>query len=208
MTSSENNDYLKNEPKMVTGSIIRRGRKTDHRLRNERLRGPSGPPFHPLQELLLQPDEGRFREVSAWALPDNNTNTDCTYEGESHPFYFSIYTNGITNPSGSSLILLPSLLRWVRSFNWLAHYRYLSNLSNSMASLIAHLVKEIPVLNSWAGKIRRRRDRLPTPVFLGFSCGSAGKESTCNVGDLGSNPGMGRSPGEGKVFWPGEFHRR
>ena len=30
-----------------------------------------------------------------------------------------------------------------------------------------------------------RRHRLPTPVFLGFPCGSAGKESACNVGDLG-----------------------
>ena len=41
---------------------------------------------------------------------------------------------------------------------------------------------------------------LPTPVFLGFACGSAGKESTCNVGDLGSIPGLGRSPGEGKGY--------
>ena len=32
----------------------------------------------------------------------------------------------------------------------------------------------------------------------GFPCGSAGKESTCNVGDLGLIPGLGRSPGEGK----------
>ena len=31
-----------------------------------------------------------------------------------------------------------------------------------------------------------RRDRLPTPVFLGFPGGSASKESACNVGDLGS----------------------
>ena len=45
-----------------------------------------------------------------------------------------------------------------------------------------------------------RRDRLPTPVFLGFPCGSAGKESTDNVGDLGSVPGLGRSPGEGKGY--------
>ena len=45
-----------------------------------------------------------------------------------------------------------------------------------------------------------RRDRLPTPVFLGFSCGLAGKESACNVGDLGSIPGLGRSPGEGKGY--------
>ena len=33
-----------------------------------------------------------------------------------------------------------------------------------------------------------------------FPCGSAGKESACNVGDLGSNPGLGRSPGEGKGY--------
>ena len=26
-----------------------------------------------------------------------------------------------------------------------------------------------------------RRDRLPTPVFWGFPCGSAGKESTCSA---------------------------
>ena len=32
----------------------------------------------------------------------------------------------------------------------------------------------------------------------GFPCGLAGKESICNVGDLGSIPGLGRSPGEGK----------
>ena len=41
---------------------------------------------------------------------------------------------------------------------------------------------------------------LPTPVFLGFPCGSAGKESAWNVGDLGSIPGLGRSPGEGKGY--------
>ena len=45
-------------------------------------------------------------------------------------------------------------------------------------------------------KIPWRRDRLPTQVFLGFPCGSAGKESSCNMGDLGSIPGLGRSPGE------------
>ena len=44
-----------------------------------------------------------------------------------------------------------------------------------------------------------------------FLSGSAGKESTCNAGDLGSIPGLGRSLGEGNSyptpgFWPGEFH--
>ena len=33
--------------------------------------------------------------------------------------------------------------------------------------------------------------------FRGFSGGLADKESICNVGDLGSIPGLGRSPGEG-----------
>ena len=33
-------------------------------------------------------------------------------------------------------------------------------------------------------------------VYL-FPCGSAGKESACNAGDLGPIPGLGRSPGEG-----------
>ena len=36
--------------------------------------------------------------------------------------------------------------------------------------------------------------------IVGFPCGSAGKESSCNVGDLGSIPGLGRSPGEGKGY--------
>ena len=31
-------------------------------------------------------------------------------------------------------------------------------------------------------------------------CGLAGKESACNVGDLGSVPALGRSSGEGKDY--------
>ena len=49
-------------------------------------------------------------------------------------------------------------------------------------------------------KICWRSDRLPTPVFLGIPGGSAGKESVCSGGDLGSIRGLGR------LFWPGEFH--
>ena len=37
-------------------------------------------------------------------------------------------------------------------------------------------------------------------IHKGFPCGSAGKESTCSVGDLGSIPGLGRSPGDGKGY--------
>ena len=35
---------------------------------------------------------------------------------------------------------------------------------------------------------------------LGFPGSSAGKESACKAGDLGSTPGLGRSPGEGNSY--------
>ena len=71
--------------------------------------------------------------------------------------------------------------------------------------LIAQLVKNLPAMqgpwfDSWVRKIPWSRDRLPTLVFLGFLCGSAGKESACNAGDLGSILGLGRSPGKGKGY--------
>ena len=37
-------------------------------------------------------------------------------------------------------------------------------------------------------------------IYLLTACDSAGKESACNVGDLDSIPGLGRSPGEGKGY--------
>ena len=47
-------------------------------------------------------------------------------------------------------------------------------------------------------------------VALGFPGGCDGKESACHAGDLGSIPGLGRSPREKNgyipVFWLGEFH--
>jgi len=46
-------------------------------------------------------------------------------------------------------------------------------------------------------KIPWERDRLPTPIFLGFPGGSYGKKSACNAGDLGSIPGLRRSLEEG-----------
>ena len=75
---------------------------------------------------------------------------------------------------------------------------------NPMKSfLIAQLVNNLPAIyrrpqfTSWDGKIPWRRDRLPIPVFLGFPCGSAGKESVCNVEDVDLISGLGRSLGEG-----------
>jgi len=39
-----------------------------------------------------------------------------------------------------------------------------------------------------------------TIYMVGFCCGSAGKESTCNAGDLDLIPGLRISPGEGRGF--------
>ena len=39
-----------------------------------------------------------------------------------------------------------------------------------------------------------------THTYMGFPGGSAGKESACNAGDLGSIPVLGGSPGEGKGY--------
>ena len=46
---------------------------------------------------------------------------------------------------------------------------------------------------------------------MDFPCGSEGKAPVYDAGDLGSIPGLGRSPGGGRalptpIFWPGEFH--
>ena len=52
--------------------------------------------------------------------------------------------------------------------------------------LINQLVKSQPAIqDSWVGKTPWRRDRLPTPVFLGIPGGSVGKESACNAEELG-----------------------
>ena len=68
--------------------------------------------------------------------------------------------------------------------------------------MLAQLVKNSPAMQEtwvqslgWEGPWRR--DRLPTPVFLGFPGGSDGKEFSCNAGDLGSIPGLRRFLGGG-----------
>ena len=82
---------------------------------------------------------------------------------------------------------------------------------------MAHLVKNLPAMQETPVQFLGwedpwRRERLPTLVFLGFPGGSEGKESAYFAGDLGSIPGLGRSPGEGNgwlptpVFWLEEFH--
>ena len=73
-------------------------------------------------------------------------------------------------------------------------------MASNVASLVAQLVKNPPAMQETPVRFLGpedcwRRDRLSTPVFLGFPGGSDSKESACSVGDLGSIPGLGRSSG-------------
>ena len=80
---------------------------------------------------------------------------------------------------------------------------YYNPLPTKWASLVDQLVKRIhlqcrrPLVDPQVKKIPWRRDKLPTPVFLGFPGDSDGKESACNAGEVGSIPGLGKSPGGG-----------
>ena len=49
-------------------------------------------------------------------------------------------------------------------------------------------------------KMQESSSKTSTSVLLGFPGGSAGKEFTCNAGDLGSIPGLRRPPGEGNGY--------
>ena len=51
-----------------------------------------------------------------------------------------------------------------------------------------------------AGGVATAQDRSQYSHSKGFLCGSVGKESPLNAGDLGSIPGLGRSSGEGKGY--------
>ena len=74
-----------------------------------------------------------------------------------------------------------------------------------LASLVAQLVKNPPAMQEILARFLGREDLLEKgqaahSSILGFFNGSAGKESACSVGDLGSIPGLGGSPGEGNSY--------
>ena len=72
---------------------------------------------------------------------------------------------------------------------------------------VAQLVKNPPANAGDPVRFFRREDLLEKGMathcgILGFPGGSDDKESACNAGDLGSIPGLGRSPGEGNGYPP------
>ena len=61
------------------------------------------------------------------------------------------------------------------------------------------------------GEMERKADSLYPSYLVDFTGGLNSKESACNVGDLGSSPGLGRYPGERngnplQYFFPGKSH--
>ena len=92
----------------------------------------------------------------------------------------------------------------VQSFGWE------DPLEKEMATHSSTLAWRIPWTEEPSGLQSMQLQRIPDRILMllgtdctrnlmkGFPCGSVDKESACNVGDLGSIPGLGRSPGEGK----------
>ena len=133
-------------------------------------------------------------------------------------------TESVT-PSNDHILCYPLLLlssifpsirvfpnEWALSISWHFSFSISISTSNGYTGLISSRIPDSsvgkestcnsgdPRFDSWVGKIWWRRDRLPTPVYVGFPCGSTGKESACKAGDLGLIPRLGRSPGEGKGY--------
>ena len=86
----------------------------------------------------------------------------------------------------------------------ISNWHYENNHYITRASLIAQLVKNPPAMQETPDRLLGQEDplekgRLLTSLFLGFPCDSAGKESVCNAADLGSIPGLERTPGEGNA---------
>ena len=82
--------------------------------------------------------------------------------------------------------------------NWC--FRIVLETLDSWASLIAQLVENPLAMQETPVRFLGREDPLEKgyATHSSIPCDSAGKESTCNAGDLGSIVGLGRSPGEGK----------
>ena len=81
----------------------------------------------------------------------------------------------------------------------------MTELTELRISLVAQRVKHLSTMwETWIQSLGwddslEKEMATPSSIPVVFLWYSAGKESTCNVGDLGSIPGLGKSPGEGKI---------
>ena len=87
--------------------------------------------------------------------------------------------------------LPPMRETWVPSLGWE------DPLEREMATHSSILAWRIPWNIQWSGGLpsRTQLSHVHFHIIMGFPSGSEGKEFTCNVGDLGSISGLGRSAG-------------
>ena len=69
---------------------------------------------------------------------------------------------------------------------------------NTFESALMMWMNLEPIIQSEGSQ--KEKDKYCILTHMCFPCGSIGKESACNARDLGSIPGLGRSPGEGKGY--------
>ena len=97
----------------------------------------------------------------------------------------------LTNSAAFFLAMITNVPTFVHVCVFYSHF---TKILASQVSILCQQVRNPllcrrPRFDSWVRKFPWKRERLPTPVFLGFPGGSDGKEYTCSAGDLGLIPG-------------------
>ena len=107
------------------------------------------------------------------------------------------------------LLLPPSIFPSIRVFSnesvlcirWSKYWSFSFSISpfNEYSGLISFRMDWLALLvvQGTLKSLLQHRDRLPTPVFVGFPGGTDDKESAYNLGDLDLIPALGRSLGGG-----------
>ena len=100
-----------------------------------------------------------------------------------------------SSPPGSSLhgISQARILKWVAFPGDLPD----PGLNPSLLCLLLWQADSLPLHHLLDFSVTTGKSTLILVIYLGFPGASDGKESACNAGDLGSTPGLGRSPEEG-----------